>query len=168
MSEEERHMIQIAGYLHDLGKLVVPKSILEKAGRLTDEEFNIIKEHPYYTTAILKDVEGFDKIAHWAGNHHEKLSGKGYPYHLSASELDLGDRIMSVADIFSAITEIRPYRDGMDKEQAMKVMRENVEFGAIDEDIVTLLHDNYEDIDGIRDEVSRSRGKRYFDSLQKA
>ena len=167
MNSEERLMMKIAGYLHDIGKLVVPKSILEKPGKLTDEEFNIIKEHPYYTRAILSNVKGFDTIAHWAGNHHEKISGKGYPRHLSGADLDLGDKIMSVADIFTAITEIRPYRDGMDKEQAMKVMRENVEYGALDEDLVALLHDNYDVIFGIKEDVSRTRGKRYFDSLHR-
>ena len=166
MDERDCLMMEIGGYLHDLGKLVVPKAILEKPGRLTDEEFNIIKEHPYYTTAILKNAEGFDKIAHWAGNHHEKLNGKGYPYHLTAADLELGDRIMSVADIFAAITETRPYRDGMNREQAMKVMNENVEYGSVDGDIVAILHDNYDAIDGIRDEISRERGKRYFDSMR--
>ena len=167
MNSDERLMMKIAGYLHDIGKLVVPKSILEKPGKLTDEEFNIIKEHPYYTKAILKNVKGFETIAHWAGNHHEKISGKGYPYHFAGSDLDTGDRIMSVADIFTAITEIRPYRDGMDKDQAMKVMRENVEYGSLDEDLVTLLHDNYDMVYGIKEDVSRSRGKRYFDSLHR-
>ncbi len=167
MDKDQRLMMKIAAYLHDIGKLVVPKSILEKPGKLTDEEFNIIKEHPYYTTSILKNAKGFETISHWAGNHHEKISGKGYPYHLAGADLDLGDRIMSVADIFTAITEIRPYRDGMDKDQAMKIMRENVEYGSLDSDIVATLYDNYDTVYGIKEDVSRSRGKRYFDSLHR-
>ena len=165
MSETECKMMHIAGNLHDIGKLVVPRSILEKPGRLTDEEFNIIREHPYYTRLILMDVENFECIANWAGFHHEKLNGRGYPFHHDENSLDLGSRILAVADIFSAITEVRPYRDGMNREQAMRVMTENMENGSICKDIVTLLHDHYEDIDNIRDHVSREQGKRYFESL---
>ena len=166
MSKRECQMMEIAGNLHDVGKLVVPKSILEKPGKLTDEEFNIIKEHPYYTRMILSDVEGFEQITEWAGNHHEKLNGRGYPRHLAADDLDLGARIMTVADIFSAITEDRPYRKGMDREMAMKVMRENVEFGAISGELVTMLHDHYEEIDEARAAMSKEEGKRYYASLE--
>ena len=83
MNETDCKKMAIAGYLHDVGKLRVPNSILEKPGKLTDEEFNIIKEHTYYTRWILKDVDGFEKIANWAAFHHEKLNGKGYPFHLT-------------------------------------------------------------------------------------
>ena len=165
MSDRECQMMAIAGYLHDLGKLVVPKHILEKPGKLTDDEFGIIKEHPYYTRMILSQIDGFEQIANWAGNHHEKLNGRGYPYHLHASELDLGSRMMSVADIFSAITEVRPYRAGMKKDMAIKVMKENVEFGAIDHYLVQLLLDHYEEVDTVRDTISREEGVHYFQSL---
>ncbi len=166
MSKKECQMMEIAGNLHDVGKLVVPKSILEKPGKLTDEEFNIIKEHPYYTRMILSEVEGFDLITEWAGNHHEKLNGRGYPRHLSADDLDIGARIMAVADIFSAITEDRPYRKGMDRDMAMKVMKENVEFGAISGEMVTLLHDHYDEIDEARAAMSKEEGRRYYASLE--
>ena len=122
MSPDDIIKMEIAGNLHDVGKLVVPREILEKPGKLTDEEFNIIKEHAYYTRYVLKDIIGFGKIANWAGFHHEKLDGHGYPFHLSSDQLDLGSRIMAVADIFSAITEVRPYRDGMKQEQAINVV----------------------------------------------
>ena len=103
MTDEECLMMEIAGNLHDVGKLAVPNEILEKPGKLTDEEFNIVKEHPYYTRLILMDVDGFERIADWAGFHHEKLNGKGYPFHFGAEQLDLGARIMAVADIFSGV-----------------------------------------------------------------
>ena len=166
MSRDECLMMEIAGNLHDLGKLRVPKSILEKPGRLTDEEFNIIKEHPYYTRMILMNIDGFDKIADWAGYHHEKLNGRGYPFHFGADMLDLGSRIMAVADIFSAITEERPYRKGMEKEQAIRVMQENVEYGAISSEMVALLLDHYREVDAIRDYMSHEQGQRYFASFQ--
>ena len=166
MSEEECLMMEIAGNLHDVGKLRVPRAILEKPGKLDEEEFNVIKEHTYYTRLILMGVDGFEKIADWAGFHHEKLNGKGYPFHFDAPMLDMGSRIMAVADIFSAITEERPYRKGMDKAAALKVLHENVESGGISGEIVELLEAHYEEVDVARDARSREAGKRYFASLE--
>lgn len=167
MTGDECKEITIAGYLHDIGKLRVPNSILDKPGKLSEEEFNIIKEHPYYTRWILKDIEGFEQIANWAGYHHEKLNGKGYPFHFGADWLDKGSRILAVADIFSAITEVRPYRTGMNREQAMSVMWSDVENGTLDRDLVQLLEDHYEEIDSERERESRDAGSRYFQSLEK-
>ena len=167
MSEDECKMMKIAGHLHDIGKLKVPRAILEKPGKLTEEEFNIIKEHPYYTRLNTMNVEGFEKIANWAGFHHEKLNGKGYPFHLSAADLDTGARIMAVADIFSAITEVRPYRAGMSKDAAFGVLNDNVRSGGIDGDIVALLHDHYEEIDLLREDAARNEGERYYKSINK-
>ena len=127
MSEEEVQMMWVAGSLHDIGKVKIPNAILDKPGRLTDEEFNTIKEHAYYTAMVLEGVTGFEWISDWASFHHEKLNGAGYPFHLAADRLDVGARIMAVADIFSAITEVRPYRDGMDRTAAMAVLDEGVE-----------------------------------------
>lgn len=168
MSNEDCLKMRIAGNLHDIGKLMVPRDILEKPGKLTDEEFNIIREHPYYTRLILMEVEGFEEIANWAGFHHEKLNGKGYPFHFGEEQLDTGSRILAVADIFSAITEERPYRKGMTKEQASKVLLENVERGAVCEKIVKLLLDHYDEVDAVRDQESREAGKMYFQSLERS
>ena len=165
MSEEDCLKMKIAGYLHDVGKLVVPRAILEKPGKLTSEEFNVIKEHPYYTRLVLKDIDGFEEITNWASLHHEKLDGNGYPFHFNAQQLDLGSRIMAVADIFSAITEVRPYREGMKRDKAIQVLQEDVAKGAICSHIVDLLIANYEQIDSARDLESRKEGKRYFDDL---
>ncbi|MBQ9468485.1 MAG: HD domain-containing protein [Clostridia bacterium] len=167
MSDDECKMMKIAGHLHDIGKLKVPRAILEKPGRLTEEEFNIIKEHPYYTRLNTMNVEGFEKISEWAGFHHEKLNGKGYPFHLSAADLDTGSRIMAVADIFSAITEVRPYRKGMSREEAFGVLNENVRSGGIDGELVALLGEHYEEIDRLREEAARSEGERYYISINR-
>ena len=166
MSPDECKMMTIAGYLHDVGKLRVPNRILDKPGKLTAEEFNVVKEHTYYTRWILKDITGFERIANWAAYHHEKLNGKGYPFHLRAEQLDLGSRIMAVADIFSAITEVRPYREGMKREHALKVMWGNVESGALDPELVRLLETHYDEIDAERERESREAGQRYFKSLE--
>ena len=166
MNEEDCMKMEIAGNLHDVGKLRVPNEILEKPGKLTEEEFNKVKEHPYYTRLILMDIEGFEEIADWAGFHHEKLNGRGYPFHFDSGFLSLGSRIMTVADIFSAITEERPYRKPMSREQAMKVMWENVERGEICRDIVQLLEDNYDAVNDARKKKSQEAGARYFATHQ--
>ena len=166
LGEDCALQVAIAGNLHDVGKLAVPRAILEKPGKLTTEEFNVVKEHPYYTSLVLLDIDGFRDIRHWACNHHEKLTGRGYPFHFDSASLDLGDRIMAVADIFSAITEERPYRAGMTREQAANVLRGDANGGNICSDVVELLLDNYERVDSARDRYSRIAGKRYFDSLE--
>ena len=166
MNEEDCMKMEIAGNLHDVGKLRVPNEILEKPGKLTEEEFNKVKEHPYYTRLILMDIEGFEEIADWAGFHHEKLNGRGYPFHFDSGFLSLGSRIMTVADIFSDITEERPYRKPMSREQAMKVMWENVERGEICRDIVQLLEDNYDAVNDARKKKSQEAGARYFATHQ--
>ena len=166
MSREEIQMIVVAGNLHDVGKLRVPNAILEKQNRLTAEEFNIVKEHAYYTRMILQDVEGFEKIADWAAFHHEKLNGNGYPFHLNGEKLDTGARILAVADIFAAITEVRPYRIGMDRKQAMAVLEEAVSKGEICGQIVGLLKEHYDEVDEIRERESRIVGRRYYQSLE--
>ena len=157
--------VAIAGNLHDIGKLAVPRAILEKPGKLSAEEFNVVKEHPYYTSLVLVNLDGFDDIRHWACNHHEKLRGNGYPFHWGRDSLDTGDRIMAVADIFSAITEERPYRAGMERAKAEAVLADNVRNGDICGEVVSLLLENYEEVDAARDAKSRIAGKRYFASL---
>ena len=168
MSEDECRQMRIAGYLHDIGKLKIPNEILEKPGKLTDEEFNIMKEHAYYTWMILKDVKGFGQITVWAAYHHEKLNGYGYPFHLPKDELPLGSRIMAVADIFSALTEDRPYRKRMDKEKVADILRGDAEKGLISSGVVDLLMSNYDEINKLRASESRAASRKYQESLKQA
>ncbi|MDI6601856.1 MAG: HD domain-containing protein [Thermoanaerobacteraceae bacterium] len=139
MDESKREMGVVAAYLHDLGKLAIPNSILEKNGKLTREEFLIIKSHAYYTRAILNEIEDLGDIIHWAANHHERLNGTGYPRQLTAFELDSIDRLIAVCDVFVALTEERPYREAMSYEQALSIMDEMVNNKEIDEFSVELL-----------------------------
>lgn len=138
--------MRIAGNFHDIGKLVIPNSILEKPGKLTPSEFAIMRSHTYYTYNTLKSIGGLQRIAEWAAFHHEKLDGSGYPFHCSAEEIGTGSRIMTVSDIFTAISENRPYRKGMDKDEIYKVINSQVDKNLLDKRIVELLFDNYEDI----------------------
>lgn len=168
MSEDERLMMAIAGDLHDLGKIRVPREILEKPGKLTDAEFNIIQEHAYFTYQILHPIEGFGQICEWAALHHEKLDGTGYPFRLQANQIPLGARIMAVADIFSAISEERPYRAGMPREQVERIMRENVKRGATCGAVTRVLFEHFDEVDQARDEASHEAGGRYFAQLEQA
>lgn len=131
--------LKIAGLLHDLGKLSVPNSILDKPGRLTHEEFTIIKSHTYYTRLILSKIDGIDDICDWASNHHETLRGTGYPDRLGEDRLSLESRIMAVCDIYQALTESRPYRLPMSKDTAINIIDKLVENGDIDGSVVRNL-----------------------------
>ncbi|MBI5205027.1 MAG: HD domain-containing protein [Nitrospirae bacterium] len=150
LEEYECRLIKIAGYLHDLGKLAIPAEILEKPSRLTREENNIIKRHPYYTYRIIETVKGLDIINSWASFHHECLDGKGYPFRQKGKDIPFGARIIAVADIFTALTENRPYRQGMSRDTVLKNLMNMVKNSAIDPDIVSVLRRNYTEINSIR------------------
>ncbi|KHD37142.1 hydrolase [Clostridium acetobutylicum] len=139
-SEEKCLKMKIAGLLHDIGKLAIPKSILDKNGSLTDDEFSIIKSHVYYTKIILDSIEDIHDISYWASSHHEKLNGTGYPRHLTASELSEECRIMGVCDIYQALTEDRPYRKGLSHEEAFKILNHMTSDGYICEKAVFQLN----------------------------
>lgn len=139
--------MKIAGNFHDIGKLAIPNSILEKPGKLTQAEFAIMRSHTYYTYNILNSIGGLQRITEWAAFHHEKLNGSGYPFHCSAEEIGTGSRIMTVADIFTAISEDRPYRKGMGRDEIYKIIKSQAEQNLLDKRIVELLFDNYEAID---------------------
>jgi HD-GYP domain-containing protein (c-di-GMP phosphodiesterase class II) len=149
-SDTECKMMEVAGYLHDLGKLSVPAEILEKPAGLTIDEFDIIRGHTYFTYKILSNVANLDIINSWASFHHECLDGKGYPFHLKEDGLSLGSRIMAVSDIFTAITEDRPYRKGMNKTESLKVVETMAKNNKIDTDIVSVLKLNYDEINSAR------------------
>lgn len=146
LTENEIKQIEIAGYLHDIGKLVVPNSILEKPGKLTKEEFAVIRQHTYFTYSVLTTIGGLDHIAEWAAFHHEKLDGSGYPFHVSSEQIATGSRIMAVADIFTAIAEDRPYRKGMERGKIESILTSQVDNNALDKNIVKLLLDNFDEI----------------------
>ncbi|MCB2292673.1 HD domain-containing protein [Clostridium algoriphilum] len=136
--------MMIAGNFHDIGKLVIPNSILEKPSKLTVDEFAIIRCHTYHTFRTLNSIGGLERIAEWAAYHHEKLDGSGYPFHLTNEEIGTGSRIMAVADIFTAISEDRPYRKGMDRNEIYKIIKTQANDNLLDKRIVELLFDNYE------------------------
>jgi HD-GYP domain-containing protein (c-di-GMP phosphodiesterase class II) len=138
-SEEKCLQMKIAGLLHDIGKLAIPNSILDKNGSLTQDEFCIIKSHVYYTKMILDGIEDIREISEWASNHHEKLNGTGYPRNLDESKLFEESRIMGVCDIYQALTEDRPYRNGLDKNKTFAILDGMVLDGLICGDALNTL-----------------------------
>jgi len=117
--------VRRAALLHDLGKLSVSNAILEKPGKLTDEEWKSMKMHPVYTRVILERISGFKDLAFVAAAHHERLDGKGYPDGLSAEHLPLTARIICVADVYQALCERRPYRDSLPVKVVFGMMAED-------------------------------------------
>ncbi|OHE17041.1 MAG: hypothetical protein A2X96_06860 [Syntrophobacterales bacterium GWC2_56_13] len=146
MSETEVKLMEVAGLLHDLGKLVVPNSILEKPAGLTHAEMAVMKQHTYHTFSILSTIGGLQMIAEWGAYHHERLDGKGYPFKREAHEINLGARIMAVSDIFTALAEDRPYRKGMKTENIINILQEQASHGIQDPHIVRLLLENIEEV----------------------
>jgi HD-GYP domain-containing protein (c-di-GMP phosphodiesterase class II) len=114
--------VRRAALLHDVGKLSVPNSILDKPGRLTDAEFTIVKRHPEMTHRILAPIPTFASVAELAASHHERLDGTGYFRGLGAEGLAIGARIVAVADVYEALTADRSYRSGMSTDEALTLI----------------------------------------------
>jgi putative nucleotidyltransferase with HDIG domain len=138
LNDEDTTFIRRAALLHDIGKLGVPNIILEKPGSLDQSEWEIVKQHPYYSYEILRRVSGFEELSSTAAAHHEKLDGTGYFRNLSAEQLSSKARILVVADIFDALSAKRPYRDAMPLDKVFGIMRKDAP-RAIDADCLEAL-----------------------------
>lgn len=133
---EKTTRFYLAGALHDIGKLLVSNDILEKPGKLTDDEYSAMKDHASATRYILSQIKEIPDVTEWAANHHEKLNGSGYPRGLTAEELSFEERLMACIDIYQALTEKRPYKDGMPHEKTIAIMKDMADKNFIDETIV--------------------------------
>ena len=131
--------IEIAGLLHDIGKMRVPDRILEKPAALSFPERAVMLGHSFESYQILHHVKGFENIARWAAYHHESLNGDGYPFHLNEADLDKPSRIIAIADIFQALTQTRPYRPAREPEAVISSLKHHVEQHKIDPDLVQLV-----------------------------
>ncbi len=139
IEEEHKYKIMIAGYLHDVGKLSIPLTILEKPDVLTEEEFSTMREHVALTEELLASVRGFGDIAQWASMHHEKLDGSGYGKGLHAQDLPFEGRLLTCCDIYQALTEDRPYRPAMRFPEAMGILDSLVDGGQLDARIIETI-----------------------------
>ncbi|MBI9012958.1 MAG: HD domain-containing protein [Clostridiales bacterium] len=131
--------IELAGIVHDIGKVSTPDQILNKPGRLSNEEFDIIKEHPEIGERILKPLTSMNSILHPVRHHHEKLDGTGYPDGLKGDEIILESRILAVADIFDALYTDRPYKTKFTIEKTLEILKEEASANKIDSDVVDIV-----------------------------
>ncbi|MFW9605141.1 MAG: HD-GYP domain-containing protein [Pseudomonas sp.] len=122
ISAEQCEKLEIAGLLHDLGKLRIPDAILDKPGKLSDDERLVMNTHSFETLQILHNIHGFEEICFWAAHHHEEPGGHGYPFGVDGNELPLEAQILRAADIFQAMVQDRPYRRGLSREAVADFM----------------------------------------------
>jgi putative nucleotidyltransferase with HDIG domain len=113
LPEATQHALRIAGLLHDVGKIGIPDAVLKKPGKLTAEEYEIMKQHVVLSETILRGVSQPDGVLDAVAHHHERYDGFGYPYGKRGEEIPLLGRIMGIADAYSAMCMNRPYRKGM-------------------------------------------------------
>lgn len=122
--ERELRDIEIASLLHDIGKVGVPQQVLQKPGKLTPEEYEVVKKHPDYGWAILRLLPGFERVSLFVLHHHERMDGQGYPAGLAGEEIPLGARIVAIVDAFDVMMSGRSYRDALPLDEAFRRLRE--------------------------------------------
>ncbi len=120
VGHEELRDIEFASLLHDIGKIGVPDAVLQKPGKLTDDEQATVRKHPEYGWAILRSVPGFERASLLVLHHHERFDGNGYPAGLVGDEIPLGSRIVAIVDAFDAMISNRSYRRGLPLEEALE------------------------------------------------
>lgn len=138
ISEPRRRWLRRGALLHDVGKLGVSNTILDKPGKLNSDEWEAVKRHAAYTGSILGRINIFEELAQVSSAHHERLDGNGYPSGLKGDEIVLETRIITVADIFDAITAERPYRGAISVTKTLAIMSEQVDI-AIDKNCFEAL-----------------------------
>ena len=111
--EEKCRKLNVAGLLHDIGKIAISNEMIEKKGNLNQFERENVQEHVYFTHLVLHNMAGLEEVANWASHHHENHLGTGYPEHLTKDEITEEMDVISYADIFTSLVENRPYREGL-------------------------------------------------------
>ena len=168
MDEDEVFMLRLAGAFHDIGKIGVPLELLEKKGRLTEEEYEDVRRHAMLSYEVLSKIKCLEPIKEYAAYHHERLDGTGYPFGLRAEDLSTGARIVAVSDMFTAMTEDRPYRKGMETEETLKILKTLAEKGKLDECIVGVLEKRLDKFKEIQYNEQNTATKEYKQFLKVA
>jgi putative nucleotidyltransferase with HDIG domain len=138
LSDLELEVLRHGATLHDIGKIAVKQEVLNKPGRLTDEEFEHIKIHPVVGREILEPIEDFKEMLDLVYYHHERIDGRGYPEGLKGDHIPVLAQIVAVADTYDAMTSDRPYRQGMHPERALAIMKE-VSGSQLNPDLVAIF-----------------------------
>ena len=166
IDDESCEKVRIAGLLHDLGKIAIPNEIVEKESKLSESEYQIMKSHAYFTYQILSNIKGLEEICNWASMHHEKKDGSGYPFHLKQGEISLEMEVLNIADVFTALSENRPYREGLTKENILEYL--NKELSHLDGSLVLeTLKENMKDLNGKRFKIQQNAYSQYNENLKK-
>ncbi|RZD16167.1 MAG: response regulator [Candidatus Acididesulfobacter guangdongensis] len=139
LGEEDCLLLKRAGCIHDIGKIGIPNDVLNKTGKLSDEEFKLIRNHSVMSSDICKPLISLKKESYIARYHHERFDGNGYPGELSSKNIPFLSRILSVVDSYDAMTSDRPYRKALSKEKALSIFEAEKESGQWDSDIVNEL-----------------------------
>ena len=147
---DTRDLLEIASELHDLGKLGVPSEVIMKPGALDLAEMALMRSHAEYGFNALSGTPGMDAVTLLVGQHHERLDGKGYPNGVRASAIGLPSRILAVSDVFTALGEDRPYREGMAISRIVSVLEDMAREKALDPDVVSLVAARRADLDEAR------------------
>ncbi len=151
-SNIEQSKMKTAGLLHDIGKIGIPETLLNKPGALTDEEYKILCTHPEVGYRILQSFENMKDLSEYAYSHHEKWDGSGYPRKLKGTEIPVEARILAIADTYDAMTSSRSYRDGLPREVAIRelIRCKNSQFDPelVDIFVVKVLDEKLEDYQG--------------------
>lgn len=142
LPNKTQEKIELSAFFHDLGKLRIADEILQKAGPLNDDERSQMNRHGFDSQMILRKIKGFQEIAKIASMHHETLDAKGYPYHLDAGQIPIEARILTVADVFQALVQDRPYRTGLSAQEAYDIIQTMGDEHKLDQEIINLLHTN--------------------------
>lgn len=140
-SESTRQALKMGGMLHDVGKIGIPEYILNKPGKLTPDEWEIMKQHPVISAKICRPLRRSNELVPMVRHHHERLDGSGYPDGLRGDEIPIGARILAIADFYDACTSDRPYRQAMPSERAVDLLRTLARKGQMDRELVEAFID---------------------------
>lgn len=153
--------LEIAGMVHDIGKLAIDDRILEKPASLTAEEFEAMKSHVTYSYNILSNVNGLEKIAKFACSHHERHDGSGYPHGKVLKDLSIEEQILIISDIFTALTENRPYRKSMKKDAVLALLNDMAQDHKISVPITKVLIRNINYLYDLNSKVQKEAYREY-------
>ncbi len=145
LPEQTCEMLELAGLLHDIGKLRVPDELLEKQGHLTEAEVIVMRRHSFDTYSILRNIRGLEQVSLWASQHHERVDGTGYPYETRSEDISQEARIVAVADVFQALAQRRPYRGPLEPLAILTVLKQLVEAGKLDGRVVAMVEANLQE-----------------------